>query len=124
MSKPVVRHFEAPHASLRTYVLGFVSCLVLTVAAYVAATAHGLANGAAIIVITLLALVQLVIQLRGFLHLGVELKPRWKLAVFGLMLLIVIILVAGSWWIMQNLNYRMMMSPSQMNTYVQNQDGL
>lgn len=124
MSKTVVSHFDPPHASMRTYTLGFVSCIVLTLAAYIAATTQGLNKHAAIGVIAVLAFVQLVVQLRGFLHLGVEFKPRWKLGVFAFMLVVVLILVVGSLWIMDNLNYRMMSSPQEMNQYVEGQDGL
>lgn len=119
-----VSSFEAPHVSLKSYVTGFVSCIVLTLLAYAAATSGQLSKHVAIGSIAALAIIQCIVQLVKFLHLGSEFKPRWKLAVFCLMLCIVLILVIGSLWIMNNLNYRMMHSPEQMNEYIQSQDGL
>ena len=36
---------------------------------------------------------------------------------------IILIVVVGSIWIMDHLNYNMMASPADMNTYIQSQDG-
>lgn len=120
----LVSHFEPPHASVRSYVIGFVSCIVLSFAMYLAALSYNFSKNQALIVIAVLAVLQCVIQLRRFLHLGNEFKPRWKLAVFWLMLSLVLIIVIGSIWIMNNLNYRMMHSANQTTEYVQSQDGL
>ena len=124
IKRPMVSQFEPPYASVRSYVIGFVACLILTGLAYGAAVSDSLSNRAAIAVIALLALVQCVVQLRRFLHLGDEFRPRWKLLVFFTMLCIVLIIVAGSIWIMSDLNYRMLHSPDQMTEYVESQDGL
>jgi len=43
-----------------------------------------------------------------FLHLGIESKPRWNLLVFYFMVVVLAILLYGSFWIMSNLDYRMM----------------
>jgi cytochrome o ubiquinol oxidase operon protein cyoD len=67
-------------------------------------------------VIIALAIAQVLVQLFFFLHLGKETRPRWKLAVLLTMLIVLGILVFGSLWIMQNLNYHM--SPDQMNSYM------
>jgi cytochrome o ubiquinol oxidase operon protein cyoD len=48
------------------------------------------------------------IQLHYFLHLGDEPKPQWNLLTFGFMIGVVLILVFGTLWIMNNLNDRMM----------------
>lgn len=52
-----------------------------------------------------LAIVQAIVQFILFMHVGIEQKPRWGLMVFLFMLLIIFILVAGSLWIMANINY-------------------
>jgi cytochrome o ubiquinol oxidase operon protein cyoD len=57
-----------------------------------------------------------------FLHLGRETKPRWKLAVFVGMIIIVAILAFGSLWIMANLNYHM--APSQTDTFIVKDEGI
>lgn len=119
-----ISHFEPPHGSLRSYVIGFTSCLLLSLVAYGVAVSQTISNTAAIFIIAALAIVQFFIQLTRFLHLDSEFKPRWKLAVFILMITIVLIVVIGSLWIMSNLNYHMLNTPNEINQYVQSQDGL
>lgn len=120
----VTSSFTPPHASFRAYIEGFIACVVLTLAAYLATTQHWFSRDGIIFFVAVLALVQCILQLMRFLHLGQEFKPRWKLLIFAVMLSMVLILVIGSLWIMDNLNYRMMQSPAQSNQYLQGQDGL
>jgi len=90
------------------YITGFILSIVLTAAAYLAVTEDWFTGGMLIAFIILLAVVQVLVQLFFFLHLGRETKPRWKLVVLGFMLLVLGIVVIGTLWIMQNLNYHMM----------------
>jgi len=127
MSEPqraVVGSHEFSEGNLRTYVAGFGLSIVLTISAYLLVVHHSLNRRALIAVIIVLALVQFLVQMMFFLRLGNENKPRCKLLVFLFMITVVGILVFGSLWIMNNLNYRM--TPSQINNYVSNQsqDGL
>lgn len=65
---------------------------------------------------------QLFVQLWVFLHITDEQKPRWNLwslLYVGAMLLIV---VAGSLWIMANMNYNMHMTPEQMHDFMAEQN--
>ncbi len=113
--------------TMETYVAGFVLSLVFTLVAYLLVRDHLKNNHlhpsdtAMMISLAVLALSQLLVQLRFFLHLGRETKPRWNLLVFFFMLLTVFIIVGGSLWIMHNLSYRMM--PDQINQYLKEQDG-
>ena len=120
----LVSHFEPPHVSFRGYVTAFITCVVLTLVMYFAGVSESLSKMQAISIVGTLAVIQCVVQLRKFLHLGEEFKPRWKLAVFSVMLIIALIIVIGSIWIMDNLNYRMMHNSSQSQEYVESQDGL
>jgi cytochrome o ubiquinol oxidase operon protein cyoD len=70
-----------------------------------------------------IAVVQLVIQAVFFLHIGRG--SRLKLVTFVFAILIVLIVVVGSIWIMNNLDYGMMkMSPDQMNVYMKQHEGI
>lgn len=120
----VVGQFEAQHASLKNYLFGFISCIVLTLIAYGVAVKDSVDDRVAVAVVAGLAIIQCVIQLQRFLHLGQEYRPRWKLTVFTIMLVTVLIIVFGSLWIMSHLNYSVMQSPEQTNEYVEGQDGL
>lgn len=96
------------HATLTAYVSGFVMSLLLTVLAYLLVVKDVLDAKFVIPAIVFLAVTQFVVQLVFFLHLGRETRPRWNLMAFLFMLLVVFIVVAGSLWIMANLDYNMM----------------
>jgi cytochrome o ubiquinol oxidase operon protein cyoD len=112
-----------PPYKLSSYVVGFVLSLYLTVMVYIAVVHQLFTRRVLLFVLPISALLQFVVQLVFFLHIGRELKPRWKLLAFCFMLLIVIILVAGSIWIMANLNYHAQ-SPAEINRYLRTQDRL
>lgn len=98
--------------TFRTYVLGLVFSLVLTLISYFCVVERLL--GGWILEFTLggLTLVQVIVQLVFFLHLGEasSSKPYWNRIIFFFMSLVVMILVFGSLWIMYNLDSRTMPS--------------
>lgn len=116
-------------ATLKSYVIGFILSIVLTIAAAGLIWIH-INSGHRVfthefltLAILGLALAQLIVQLIFFMHLGQETGPRWKTAVLISTIGIILIVVTGGIWIMNHLNYAMMASPSEMNTYIQSQDG-
>lgn len=112
------RKDSTPHATLTSYIVGFVLATLLTLAAYFAVVNRVSDNDTTLLLIIVgLAVAQLLAQLTFFLHIGRETKPRHNLAIFSLMLLILFILVGGSLWIMDNLNYHMM-SPEIMDEHM------
>lgn len=111
-------------AKITSYVVGFIGSIMLTLIAYFLVVAHTLPTGWLVFIIASLAIVQFVVQLVFFLHLGRGAKTKDRLLVFLFMLMVVLIVVVGSLWIMENLNYRMMSSPEQIKTYLKNQDSL
>lgn len=90
------------------YITGFVLSVLLTLAAYFLVTENAFGGGVLIAAIVGLAVLQVFVQMFFFLHLGREPHPRWKLAAFSFMLLVLGIVVGGSLWIMSNLDYNMM----------------
>ncbi len=98
------------HGNIRSYVIGFIWSIILTLASYFLVVAHIFTGLNLVLVITALSIIQVMIQMIYFLHLGDEPKPYWNLIAFLFMTLVVVILVGGSLWIMYNLNYRMMPS--------------
>lgn len=111
-------------SSLISYTIGFVASIFLTLFAYLLVVSGTLQGWTAIIGIMILALIQCFVQLIFFLNLGKTVGPRWKLAAFLFMLLIVIIVAGGSLWIMRDLDYRMTLSPEQMLKYMNKETGL
>jgi cytochrome o ubiquinol oxidase operon protein cyoD len=121
----VVSKHTSEIGSSRSYVTGFVASICLTTLAYSVVRYHATSSmGLLIGLIVGLALIQFIVQLLFFLHLGTEMHPRWKLLVFGFMVVVVSILVGGSLWIMSNLNAHMMLTPAEQTRYMNDQDGL
>lgn len=104
--------------STTPYIVGFGLAVALTLLAYELVVNHRLSGGVLVGSIMALAVVQLIVQLIFFLHLGREKSPRWNVAAFLFMLLILVVLVAGSLWIMYSMNYNMQMSPEQINEFM------
>lgn len=103
------------------YTIGFVLSLVLTLVAYNLAV-YGEANTLLLLTLGVLAIAQMIVQLVFFLHLGDEVRPRYKLASFVFMAGILLIIVVGSLWIMANLDYNMQhMSANEKENYMMKQ---
>jgi cytochrome o ubiquinol oxidase operon protein cyoD len=105
------------------YVLGFVISLLCTLGAYFLVMGHVFSADLLLASVIVIALVQVIVQLEFFLHLGTGLSARARLIAFGVAIFIIGILVAGSLWIMYNLNQRMMPSMEQMEQYMNDQVG-
>jgi cytochrome o ubiquinol oxidase operon protein cyoD len=102
------------HGSLKAYLVGFVACLILTSTAFALVITQAISGTALVNTLAVLALVQATFQLLLFLHVGQEAKPRWETWTFLLMFLILLIIVTGSIWIMDDLNERMMPNMKEM----------
>ena len=114
---------EQTGRSLKPYVTGFILSITLTLLAYWAVVGGVYQAGFVIAIVVGLAVLQLFVQLFFFLHLGEEMKPRWRLVTLGFGILVVFIVVFGSLWIMDNLNYNMVHSPEKMEQYMERQGG-
>jgi cytochrome o ubiquinol oxidase operon protein cyoD len=122
MSRAIVSQHETNRSGYGSYITGYILSLLCTLTAYLLVVRYSLSKWVLVYVLAGLAIVQFLIQMRLFLHLGKEAKPRLKLLVFGFMALVVLILVFGTLWIMYNLNYRMP-TQAQINSYMQAQNG-
>lgn len=96
------------HGTLTGYLVGLVSSLILTCSSFYLVWARIVSGKALVCTLVALAVAQAAIQLRYFMHLGKEEKPRWMSISFFFMLVCVIIIVFGSIWIMYDLNMRVM----------------
>lgn len=101
---------KAWHGNLRSYLIGFLTSLLLTVTSF-ALVAFKLLSGTVLgYVLSILAMTQAIVQLRFFLHVGQEAKPKWESVIFAFMALVLLIIILGSLWIMSDLDQRMMPS--------------
>ena len=109
--------------ALVSYSVGFIGSLVLTVTAYLLVTQEVFTGWTVAIIISALAVIQCIVQLVFFLHLGQESRPRWQLWILLSMIAIFILVVFGSILVMYDLNSRMMPSHEEMLQYMEKQVG-
>lgn len=95
--------------SLKAYMIGFFASLFFTTVSFLVFLVAPIKGNTLIWTLAGLGIVQAFIQVRYFLHVGEEPKPRWEMGMFFFMLLVLLIIVIGSVWIMNDLNARTMM---------------
>lgn len=110
-------------ASYKSYIIGFVLSIISTLLAYYFVVAELFSKDVLIYVVLFIAVVQLVVQMVFFLHIGRG--SRWKLLTFIFTIFFVLIIVVGTIWVMNHLNYNMMhMSPDEMHQYMKDNEGI
>lgn len=114
---------SSKQGSVFSYSIGFILSLFFTLIPYLLVTRKVTDDWVVPIALAIFAIAQVCIQLLFFLHLGQEKKPRWKNVSFAFMVMVIVILIFGSLWIMNNLNYHTL-SPGETNTYVQQEEGI
>lgn len=88
------------HGSLKSYILGFVLSIVLTIIPVVAVLNDMFSKQTTIIIVLITAVLQLFVQLIFFMHLREEEKPRYNLISLVFAAVILLTIVIGSIWIM------------------------
>lgn len=95
------------HGTTMSYVIGFILSLVFTFIPYYLVVEHVLSGMALLVTILGIAVIQMIIQLVFFLHLGREKRPHWQLIFLVSTVGIIVFVVGASLWIMQHLHYNM-----------------
>ncbi|WP_300156220.1 cytochrome o ubiquinol oxidase subunit IV [Solidesulfovibrio sp.] len=98
---------RAGAALARAYLTGFCLSLLLTAAPFVAVMTGALSPGATVFCVFAAAALQMVVQLRYFLHVDASRAMHWNLMSLLFTFFIVFLFVGGSIWIMHSLHYRM-----------------
>src|SRR5258708_18448187 len=93
----------AGHGSVRSYVIGFVLSVVLTVAAFGLFTQQVLGPTESIIAIAVLAFIQILVHLVFFLHMNTSSSQRWNVAAFGFTVMVAVIVIGGTVVVLHNL---------------------
>lgn len=115
------------HGSLKSYILGFLLSIVLTLIAFYFVMQHDqshhmiFSHEFLIILILILAFFQMLVQLFFFLHLGKKGQSPMNLIVLISFMSIILIVIVASIWIMQHLNYNM--SLIKLNNVMKNGEG-
>jgi cytochrome o ubiquinol oxidase operon protein cyoD len=95
-----------PH---QPYIAGFVFALILTGIPFGLVAAGLLPPFATLVVIAILAVVQVGVHLRFFLHIDLKETPQENILALGFAAVLIFLMVGGTLWIMLDLNARMMM---------------
>ncbi|MCI3925108.1 cytochrome o ubiquinol oxidase subunit IV [Paenibacillus sp. TRM 82003] len=88
------------HGSLKSYVIGFLLSIVLTIIPLAVVMGDLLDKTGTLIVILAMAVLQFVVQLLFFMHLREGENARWNIMALLLGVIILLTIVAGSIWIM------------------------
>ncbi|MBO7743457.1 cytochrome C oxidase subunit IV family protein [Paenibacillus sp. MWE-103] len=88
------------HGSLRSYTIGFLCSIVLTVIPAAIVLGGWLDGSSKTYSLMAAGVLQLAVQLLFFMHVREEKKPRYNLLALILGLVILIVIVGGSMWVM------------------------
>jgi len=93
---------------LKSYFIGFALSILCTLAAFLLVALYiagwEFHRDLVIVVVVSLAIIQLVVQVVFFLHMGKELR-LWNISALLFSVLIIVFVVGGSLWIMANLQH-------------------
>ena len=95
-------------AGLATYLVGLVLALILTAIPFAVVVTGALERTQALLVIAATAALQVLVHLRCFLHLSWTATPRANVVAIAFAAILIVLVVGGSYWIMLDLDYRMM----------------
>lgn len=97
----------------KSYAAGLVVSVILTLVAYFLVSIFGVQQRMSVSffvllpILLVLAVIQLIVQLVFFLHVGQESSKNFKVIFFVSTFVAILVVVFSSIWIMTNLNYRM-----------------
>jgi cytochrome o ubiquinol oxidase subunit IV len=100
------------HGSLKSYMIGTVLSLLLTLASFGVVMFHLVPPGMGLAAIVVLCVAQLVVQLVYFLHIGLARSQRANTGIFVCTAFLIAVIVGLSLWVMHNANINMM--PTQL----------
>lgn len=102
-------HSGGGHGSLKTYIIGFVLSVVLTVIPfYIVMAEVDISANMATGLIFLLGGLQMIVHIHYFLHVTLKVEEGWQAMSAGLTVLLLVIVLSGSIWVMFNLEANMM----------------
>ena len=95
------------HGTMRAYVIGFILSLVFTFIPYYLVVSEAVSGMALLMTILTFGVLQMLVQIFFFLHLGRGPGPTWQQVFFVATVAAILIVVGGSIVIARNLHYNM-----------------
>ena len=98
-----------PHGDYRSYMTGFVLSVILTAIPFILVMSGGLESRAmTALVVLLFAVIQIVVHMVYFLHMDLHAEGGWTVISLVFTLIVLIICLAGTIWVMHNMDSNMM----------------
>ncbi|HTU11115.1 MAG TPA: cytochrome o ubiquinol oxidase subunit IV [Allosphingosinicella sp.] len=102
---------EIPHATRRDYFTGFILSVILTAIPFWLVMERPLGAGATATIVIACAAIQIVVHMVFFLHMSPRAEGGWTMTSLLFTIIVVVIMLAGSLWVMHHLNTNMMPMP-------------
>lgn len=122
MSESVEAKPKREHGTTSSYIIGFLLSLIFTLIPYYLVTEKLMSGKALLTTILIFAVLQMLVQVLFFLHLGREKRPHWQALFLISTVGIILVVVGGSIFIMNNLHYGM--SPSDKSKKLAEGEGI
>lgn len=102
-------HDDEDHGSLKSYAIGFVLSVILTAIPFwmVMGKVFDKSSTTALVILGFAA-VQIVVHMVYFLHMNTKAQGGWSMMALIFTVVLVVIMLAGSIWVMYHLNHNMM----------------
>ena len=105
---------HTPHGSLRSYMIGFVLSVVLTIVPfYVVMAEVALSLPMLLAIIFIFGGAQMLVHTHYFLHVNLKTDEGWQAMSIVFTAILIVILMAGSIWVMTHLHENMMPAHEQ-----------
>ena len=102
-------HDSGPHATFKGYMTGFVLSVILTAIPFWLVMAKVFDKPSTTTMVILgFGLVQIVVHMIYFLHMNTKSENGWTMLALIFTVIIVVIVIAGSLWVMYHMNLNMM----------------
>lgn len=101
-------HDNHDHGSYRSYIIGFILAAILTIIPFAVVMDGSMSTGWTVAIIVITAVAQVLVHMIWFLHLNSSAEEGWTLLSTLFTAIILIIVLAGSLWVMFHLNDNMM----------------
>lgn len=98
----------AGEGSFRSCAAGFLLAIILTGASFALVMSGAAPRNVVLLGVSAAAVLQILVHLHFFLHLGASSTARWNMPVLAFTLLVMVLFIGGTFWIMYHLHYRLM----------------
>ncbi len=113
---------DTAHGSMKSYMIGFILSVVLTVIPFALVMGDMLSSeGATIAIIFLLGAGQMLVHLHYFLHVTLKVENGWQAMSIVFTIILLVIIMVGSIWVMTHLQENMMPAHDQIERVLDGQ---